>query len=361
MKHLISKIKICLSMVLVLTISIFSLTACSKKEDTTETTSTPSATISDTTTLPPVAEEITDKDETEEDCSESSQTPVSIESGIYTFANSNLTFANIYYESASNLTEHFDTNGINGVGAIVKDLGFYEFAKNTTCHTVSDTNYNKAVGIVKTENSLTLTHYYFTAANTISQLGDSITYSIVDGIVEKQENQPIVTINEKTNSVSILYPFSYTDSNTDEIVYSPLFVQADLSKFNNYSINSQETKKYVYVENSAKLESSNTFVNKENCILALAKIFSTDKDSVLSTISNMVLNFTTDNLLFINTNETTTMFTEKVDGQTTYIVYDDLTLVVSNEIYDFESNSSIINVSIKLSETDTFKCEFENK
>ena len=95
--------------------------------------------------------------------------------------------------------------------------------------------------------------------------------------------------------------------------------------------------------------------------MALAKIFSTDKDSVLSTISNMVLNFTTDNLLFINTNETTTMFTEKIDNQTTYIVYEDLTLVVSNEIYDFESNSSTINISIKLSETDTCKCEFENK
>ena len=244
-----------LSMFTLILICSFNFIACSNNESE-QTTQISTNNISDTGTNQEEnsADNVTDED---------SDLPIKL--GIYKFDKEVLNFKDTYYKDEQELFDFFKTNDLNGVYTSAVKNGFNEFAKSITTFTIADTDVKFAISFNKNESDgsqLGLLKLYEIPKNKFIIENKQIVYDVVDNKIISQEHLPEINVDPETKKVSLTYQFSYTDSETSETIYTPLYIKADLTLY--YDIDLYQTpKNYTYVENSAKLITTDNSLDKD--------------------------------------------------------------------------------------------------
>lgn len=372
-----------LSLILVVAISFISFTACSNNDNKQAAVTPTTESISDTSGSNDdeiIADEVTNENketsgESDEDSlisditegsnEESDNTSTSeypVFPGIYNHSKENLTFSDIYFTvTEAELLEYFETRDLNGVYGAVQKLGFDEFIKSITTYTEGEISYKTAISLHKNESDgsqLGLSTFYIKNANSFVDLGEMIVYSVEDGKIVIEDGKPAFIIDG--NNVSILYQFSYVDAETNETIYTPLYVKSDLTIYDEIDIMHDESlsSSYHYLDLSASIESATGFLNESESMKKLAEMLKVDESEIISTLENFELYFSDDKELYICNTEENFILTEKVDGETTYLLYDSCYISVVNEVYDLTFGLKLLNIEIQIDEANKFVCTF---
>ena len=366
MKQIFKKFSKIFSLILVIAISFATLTGCSNKNKQAAVTTPSVESISDTTETSNediVADKVTDDEDksTVDNVTENQEEPTNstypVTPGIYNFVKESLNFSDIYYKNEADLFNFFKTRDINGVYDIVYSLGFEDFAKNLTFYYNNDKAYTIVLNFSKNESDgteLSVSNMYIKANNSFIDYGTSYTYEVKDGKIVNVLGTPEFIIDE-SGKVSVLYPFNYIDETTGEIVYTPLYIKADLIIYKAIDImdNSNITD-YEYVEGTAKFESLNGFLNGSESKKILAQMLKIEEDKILETLQTFEFYFNENNELSIVNTEQNFILTEKDADSLTYLLYDSCYISVVNEYNDVTLNTTNLNISIKINETTIF-------
>lgn len=385
MKQIFKNLFKSLSLILVVAITMISFTACKNDDSKQAAVSPTTESISDTkdeTENDIVADEVTDEDETnkeestkpetentekpEEDKIESEEqtSTYPVTPGLYNHNKETLTFSDIYFEiTEAELLSYFKTRDLNGVYGVVKQLGFDEFVKSITTHTADEVSYSKIVSLHKNESDgslLGLSNLYTKTKNSYIDLYINYVYNIEDGKIIETEGQPEIII--ENGIVSILYPFTYTDSETNEVVCTPLYVKSTLTLFEAVDIMAEDplSENYHYLDSSASIESTTGLLDVVEANKKLAEMLGVEEDKILDEISNFELYFTPEDKLYILNTEYNFIVTEKT-AESTYLLYDSCNITVVNEAYDLTLGLKILNIEIQIDETSKFVCMFYNE
>ncbi len=350
------------SILLVVCFGAFSFVACSNNENKQSTQIITTQNINDVgeKTEEDVADEVSKIDETE-DANTFPITP-----GIYKFSKNTLTFNDIYYKNEIELLEFFETRDLNGVYDFVYKNGFDNFSKSLTTYNGNNSTYTKVINIYKNKfnaNKLHYAVYMETAKDVFTNFGISITYTIENGIIVLQDNNPEFIINEETNEVSLLYPFYYIDNSTQATIYTPLYIKADLTIYHEIDITQDEsfTGAYTYSTNSAQIKSPDGFVNETEAMKVLEEMFAPVpvNISLIDSLPDVELYFNKNNELYIYYADSTFIITEKATDSNLYTLFETLKINIVNEYYDITSNTKILTITIDIDGNTYFECKFE--
>lgn len=366
MKQICKKLSKIFSLLLVISISFVTLTACSNKNKQAAVTTPSVESISDTTETSNedlTADKVTDDadktpvDNTAEDQIESTDSTYPITPGIYNFAKESLNFGDIYYQSEDELFNFFKTRDINGVYDIVYSLGFEDFSKNLTFHFIDNKAYTLVLSFSKNETAdteLSVSSMYINANNSFIDCKTNYVYEVKDGKIVNISGLPEYIINESGN-VSILFPFTYVDEISGETVVTPLYIKADLVIYKAIDImDGANLTSYEYVDGTAKFESLNGFLNGTESKKALAQMLKIEESEILNTLQTFDFSFNENDELTIVNTEQNFILTEKSADSLTYLLYDSCYISVVNEYHDITLNTTCLNISIEINDTTIF-------
>ena len=206
-----------------------------------------------------------------------------------------------------------------------------------------------------------MANYYIESNNSYIDLHENYIYSIVEEKITDAVNQPKIVVNN--NTVSLLYQFTYINPETNETIYTPLYVKSNLTMFNEIDIMDEAsfTRSYQYLDSSAKIISLNGLLNLEEANKKLAEILKTDEDKIISKLQDFDMYFTSDNLMYIVNTEENLLLTEKMSDESTYLLYDTCYIEVVNEYHDLTLNMNVLNIEIEIDENSKFICTFYNE
>lgn len=339
----------------------FTFIACSNNENKQASQVVTTDNISDTGTNQDdnIAEHVSDE-ETSTDEEQSAVYPIT--PGIYKFEKDTLTFDDIYYEDEAALCEFFKTKDLNGVYDFVYKAGFEDFAKSITTINVGGIDYKKVVNFNKNESNDTELGYvtlFESYEDTFTLIDQQIVYDVVDGNIVLQVSNPEFIINKETNTITILYPFSYINTETTEIVNTPLYIKVDVTLYNEFDIMQDNTLTgYTYLDGSAKIVCENDYLSKDEAMKKLTEMLPLDKDSFVEDLENIELYVKDNKDLYILYYEDTVLITDKIDNVNEYLLFNTVKLEIVNEYYDITLGLNVLTAQIEIEENVYFRCNF---
>lgn len=307
---------------------------------------------------------------------ENTQSKIDFINGIYKFENYNLSFANIYYENEAELLSYFKTRDLNGVYDAVYRLGFEDFIKSITLKTIDDKTFNNYIHFTKIElnettdilKSLVVYEY---KTNIFTYFTSAVNYHNNNGEIIPMENNNTITAPNPTQiiinddgTISLLYQFSYTNSELDELIATPLYVKTNIELYNKFETTNfdENSISYNYLESSAIIESNNGFIDINNAMSKLEEMFNTLEMpySITEFLSKSELYFSTDKSLYImfTSVDKNIIITNKTNNANEYSILDAIKFNVTGEYYDLTLNRSVLDIEIQIDENTTFKCNF---
>lgn len=311
----------------------------------------------------------------EENNTEEPETKIDIISGIYKFTNYDLTFADIYYENENELLSFFATRDLNGVYDAVYRLGFDDFINSITQKSFEDKTFNNFLHLTKMElngnDLLKFANLYEYKTNIFTYFNSAIIYHNDNGLIVPMNTNntntfPYATqiiINED-GSISLLYQFNYINSDTNEVVTTPLYVKTNIELYNKIDATDfdAEAVSYKYAESSAIIESKNGFVDSKDAMSKLEEMFSAlDMPySVTEFLAKCELYFSNNKTLYIafTSADNNIIITDKSSEANEYSILNSIKFNIVNEYYDLTQNKNILNIEIQIDENTTFKCNF---
>lgn len=313
----------------------------------------------------------------EENNTEEPELKIDLISGIYKFANYDLTFDDIFYENEAELLSFFETRDLNGVYDAVYRLGFDNFINSITTKTIEDETFNNFLHLTKMElngnDLLRFANLYEYKTNIYTYFNSTIIYHNNNGLIVPMNTNNTNTfpyasqiiINED-GSISLLYQFSYINSESNEVVNSPLYVKTNIELYNRIEPTdfNEEAISYKYAESSAIIESKNGFVDTKDAMskLELEEMFSTlDMHySVTDFLAKSELYFSNDKTLYIafTSADNNIIITDKSSEANEYSILNSIKFNIVNEYYDLTLSRNILNIEIEIDENTTFKCNF---
>ena len=348
--------------ILILTIVCsFSFIACSNNENKQASQVVTTDNISDTGTNQDdnVAEHISDEG-TSTDEEQSAVYPIT--SGIYKFEKDTLTFDDIYYEDEAALCEFFKTKDLNGVYDFVYKAGFEDFAKSITTVNVGNVDYKVSIVFHKNESDgsqLGFMGAFESYKNTFTLFGDETEYDVIDGKIIPKANKPEFVINAETNDITILFPFSYYDSNLDKVVHTPLYIKANVYLYSELDIMQDDSFTcYSYLTGSAKIVCENDYLSKEEAMKKLTEILPLDEDELVEDLDNIEFCINDNKDLFILYYEETMLITNRIDNSNNYLLFNSVKLEIVNEYYDITLGLNVLTAQIEIEENVYFRCNF---
>lgn len=243
MKKSIKKLITTLSLILVITFSVFAV-ACSDSSNKTASTNTATN----------IAADQNSTDNSENVSNSNPTTPqepsfdISTLNGIYKYTSSEYSFDDKYYDRLSELISFFKTKDENGVFYAVKQLGFDEFISNIT----TDKTYNKPKAILI--NNGEVLNLCYDESGFYSYIDKTNNYSLtaISNKINASRNDIKFEVNE--DSISIYYQFTYTND-SNQVISTPLYIKTTLEK-QPHSTNLFTGKVFEYQANSLKLSIS---------------------------------------------------------------------------------------------------------
>ena len=372
MKNLFKKLTKVFSLILVVAVGFISITACSNKNTVaSEQIPENSTQISDSVeTKEPVADEVTDKDESKEEQPVSPETPVSTFArdifGFYKFTDKLLSYDDIYFYDINEALTFFETRDINGIYDIIERLNFNEFAKNLTTISVNSSERDLALVIGGDESTkeYSITTYYYDVYDRYfwesNSLYSDIDFTIENDIIITPKNSLNLEFNSENDILTAYFQFFYIDENSGERVYTPLYIKTileselDMEPFTKIT-DAASIKYYEYKEGSAVLNSNNSFTDTAK----LAEILMLDEDEILDIISSCILYFDEDKSHLLIGYDEIVVTAIKADNANKYLVYNSFYLNVVNEQVDFTTDTTTLNFEIEIDENSSFTFSYK--
>ena len=339
MKNIVKKLSVILALMLILPVSLFGLSACSKE---------PNDPVNPD--VPPAGEVV----------DENPNSP--IKSGIYLYAK-DATLANMFFlDDASMACEHFQTRDVNGVRGILSNpvneekYGFQAFVDSIT----KQDNIQKCVEF-NTQNQVStylMKDGFFTRIDKFSYTNNEFLFTVSD------PNAPFIQYNDITDTVSLIYKFFYTNEQGEK-VFPHVYVKVDMA-YECDSLDMMTASKgmteFEFKANSAKVvDLEGTELNSEDYKAQLIEKFNleaettTAMEDAVELISGYKVNVGSDLLaVLIKENEDVFKFSFNSVSNNIMVV-GGIAIAVQTSITNIESVSEI-KLSIGL--TETVKLEF---
>lgn len=360
MKKLLKNLSKILSFMLVISLSIITFTACSDENKQASVTPPTTGQINDTTENKDkdlVVDNVSDETEKES----SKEETISLDIGIYKFSDLTLGYEDIYFEDKEELLTFFETRDLNGVYDIIHKLGFSDFTTNLTSFE-SDARYERAFALstdTSDNTSYYITNLFINNFDTFtSTLEDGIDLSAKENILTSSNDIVKIIYNNETNTYSILYSFFYIDSETQEIVYTPLYVKADI--YNYIKVDSNDISEdglFVFVTDSAQFKSTNGLIDTDAAMQKLADMFQNGDVDAIETLSELLILVNKDmTKAFIAYDETLVCPTLIDNNTNTFSIYNSFNVSIINEVYDITTGTLTINIEIDIDASTTFTC-----
>lgn len=311
-----------------------------------------------------VAENVSDETQENLTIEESQEQEIvyPITPGIYKFQKETLTFDDIYYKDEAELLNFFETRDLNGVFDFVYKVGFADFAKSITIVNIGGVDYKKVVNFNKNESNDTELGYvtlFESYEDTFTLVDEQIVYDVVDGNIVLQVSNPEFIINQETNTITILYPFSYINAETTEIVNTPLYIKVDVTLYNEFDIMQDNTLTgYTYLDGSAKIINESDYLTTDEAMKKLTEMLPLDKDAFVEDLENIELYVKDNKDLYIQYYEDTVLITDKIDNVNEYLLFNTVKIEVVNEYYDLTLGLNVLTAQIEIDENVYFRCNF---
>ena len=262
MKKTIKNLITTLSLILVITFSVFAV-ACSNSANQVAS-NTPATNIADQGGTGD-AENVNQETPAPE-APKNETFDISTLNGIYKYTSSEYTFDDKHYDNLSELISFFKTRDENGVFYAAKKLGFDEFISNITV----DKYYNKPKAILI--NNGEVLNLCYDESEIYSYIDKTNNYSLtaISNKINASRNDIKFEINE--DSISIYYQFTYVND-SNQVVSTPLYIKTTLEK-QPHSTNLFTGKVFEYQANSLKLN--------------ISPVSTVEKDVYLEMLANVV-------------------------------------------------------------------------
>jgi len=213
-----------------------------------------------------------------------------VKSGIYKYEK-NLSIEDMFYVDEKAVIDFFKTKDMNGVRKTLLNIGFVEFAQSITeinnLPKYLEFNSKNEVTTFKNNNGIytSLDKFIYEYNDTTSTFKSSGTSS------------PVISYDLTNNITTLLYRFTYVDSNNNTIV-TPLYVKANLvyvcQSFESM-ISEETTSKFTYKDNSLEVITSSTNVDMVKVNEKLVELFELDKETtdIISAIESILSKYNT--------------------------------------------------------------------
>lgn len=341
----------------------FSFIACKNNENNLASQTVSTSNINDTNSEDDIADNVSNSNnESNTEDSQESTAEYPITPGIYKFQKETLTFDDIYYKNEVELFTFFETRDLNGVYDFVYKVGFADFAKSITTINFGSVDYKKVVNFNKNESNDTELGYmtlFESYKDTFTLTDEQIIYNVVDGNIVLQANNPEFIINKETNTITILYPFSYINAETTETIHTPLYIKVDVTLYNQFDLMQDASLTgYTYLDGSAKIINEKDYLTTEEAMEKLTDMLPLDKDELIEDLENIELYVKNNKDLYIQYYEDTVLITDKIDNANEYLLFDTVKIEVINEYYDLTLGLNVLTAQIKIDENVYFRCNF---